>query len=211
MLAGVKNGGVDASDPPFSSALLGVPCASSVPFHCMWLRWMAVALSVRRLECKGVGSDVRSGMCGCVRLWWCMRQSDPPAVEMPRVQWQPFGEPFVIALVAALHSEVTVGEVEKECTADVTVLIRELLASCRLANPLALFTNDATVTARLLAYARSVAHFPTAMKEFPWRNGYFWDISEAAVSEGKADPTPTHSAWLKEYAPSVVPSGIASW
>ena len=52
MLAGVKNGGVDALDPPFSGALLGVPCTSSVSFHCMWLPWMAVALSVHGLECK---------------------------------------------------------------------------------------------------------------------------------------------------------------
>jgi hypothetical protein len=27
------------------------------------------------------------------------------------------------------------------------------------------------ITCRLLAYARSVAHFPTAVKEFSWRNG----------------------------------------
>ena len=115
------------------------------------------------------------------------------------------------ACAASCHAGVKIGEVEKDCTADVTVLISELLASCRLAKPAVPFDDTATVTARLLAYARSVAHFPTAVKEFPWRNGYFWDISQAAVSEGKADPAPTHSAWLKEYAPSVVPSGIASW
>ena len=130
---------------------------------------------------------------------------------MPLVKWQLFGHSFVLAFLAVFHTEVTVGEVEKDCTADVTVLIQELLASCRDANPFALFASDAAVTARLLAYGRSVAHFPTAMKEFPWRNGYFWDISQAALSEEKADPTPTHSTWLKEYAPSVLSSGVALW
>ena len=51
---------------------------------------------------------------------------------------------------------------------------------------------------RLMAYARSVAHFPTAVKEFEWRNGYFWGLSQAAAAAGQADPCPLHSAWLKE-------------
>ena len=86
------------------------------------------------------------------------------------------------------------------------MLIAELLASCRLANPALPLDDTATVTARLLAYARSVAHFPTAMGEFSWRNGYFYDISQAAVSEGKADTAATHNSWLKIYAPLMVSS-----
>ena len=109
---------------------------------------------------------------------------------------------------AARAAGVPIGDVIVGFRADVTDLISELLASCRLANTAVPFEDTAAVTARLLAYARSVAHFPTGVSEFPWRNGYFWDISQAAVSEGKADPAPTHSAWLKEYAPSVVPSGM---
>ena len=30
-----------------------------------------------------------------------------------------------------------------------------------------------------------MAHFPTAVKEFDWRNGFFWDLSEAAEDEGE--------------------------
>ena len=48
---------------------------------------------------------------------------------------------------------------------------------------------------RLCAYARSVAHFPTAIKEFEWRNGYFWNISEEAEEKGEPDPCPTHTRY----------------
>merc|ERR1719217_522446 len=51
---------------------------------------------------------------------------------------------------------------------------------------------------RLAAYGRVVAHFPTAVKEFEWRNGWFYAITEAAVKDGKADPCPLHTAGLKE-------------
>lgn len=57
---------------------------------------------------------------------------------------------------------------------------------------------DSGVVERLCAYSRSVADFPTAVKEFPWRNGFFYDISQQAQQEGQADPCPTHTAWLKE-------------
>lgn len=51
---------------------------------------------------------------------------------------------------------------------------------------------------RLLAYSRSVSHFPTAVKEFEWRNGYFAGLSEEAANSGKPDPCPLHTSWLKE-------------
>lgn len=50
---------------------------------------------------------------------------------------------------------------------------------------------------RLCAYTRSVAHFPAAVKEFQWRNGWFWSISEREVGAGRTDPFPMHSAMLK--------------
>lgn len=43
---------------------------------------------------------------------------------------------------------------------------------------------------------RSVAYYPAAIKEFSWRNGFFWDISKKAKKEGKADPCPLHSKLL---------------
>lgn len=50
---------------------------------------------------------------------------------------------------------------------------------------------------RLAAYARSVAHFPTAVKEFEWRNGAFYDMSLAAEKAERPDPCPKHTEGLK--------------
>ncbi|KAL4584644.1 hypothetical protein LXL04_009250 [Taraxacum kok-saghyz] len=54
------------------------------------------------------------------------------------------------------------------------------------------------VEERLCAYARAVSHFPTAVKEFKWRNEWFYSLSEKAIAQGKQDPCPLHTAWLKE-------------
>jgi len=97
-------------------------------------------------------------------------------------------------LVGAKH-KVTVGEVESKHNAEVSALITELLA----AGSAALRVPQAPgAVARLNAYARSVAHFPTAVKEFEWRNGWFYGLSKAAAGQGEADPCPQHTALLKE-------------
>ncbi|CAM9155367.1 unnamed protein product, partial [Phaeothamnion confervicola] len=49
---------------------------------------------------------------------------------------------------------------------------------------------------RLMAYARSVAHYPTAIKEFKWRNGWFWDLTLRATLPGGPDPCPAHTRLL---------------
>jgi len=51
---------------------------------------------------------------------------------------------------------------------------------------------------RLLAYARSVAHFPTALKEFDWRNKYFLDLTRARAAKGLPDLTPMHTDLLSK-------------
>ncbi|KHN12135.1 hypothetical protein glysoja_049332 [Glycine soja] len=51
---------------------------------------------------------------------------------------------------------------------------------------------------RLCAYSRAVAHFPMTVKEFKWRNGWFCSLSKKATAQGKPDPCPLHSPWLKE-------------
>ena len=43
------------------------------------------------------------------------------------------------------------------------------------------------------AYAKSVSHFPTALKEFEWRNGYFTGLTMEAVSKLQPDPCPAHT------------------
>ncbi|CAM6087318.1 unnamed protein product [Calypogeia fissa] len=98
-------------------------------------------------------------------------------------------------LVGARHPGATVGAVEKEHRDEVVGLIKELAAAAESEKKVKF---DAGVDERLLAYARSVAHFPTAVKEFEWRNGWFYNISQKAIAKGQSDPLPLHTAWLKE-------------
>lgn len=96
-------------------------------------------------------------------------------------------------LVGAKH-KATVGEVESKHNQEVSALISELLS----AGSAALGVPEAPgAVERLNAYARSVAHFPTAVKEFEWRNGWFYGLSKKAEEEGKPDPCPMHTALLK--------------
>ncbi|XP_024385757.1 uncharacterized protein [Physcomitrium patens] len=98
-------------------------------------------------------------------------------------------------LVGARHPGATVGVVEKEHRKEVEDLINELAGAAEAEKQLKF---DAGIVDRLCAYARSVAHFPTAVKEFEWRNGWFYEISRRALESGKSDPCPLHTAWLKE-------------
>ncbi|KAI3436136.1 hypothetical protein D9Q98_002193 [Chlorella vulgaris] len=98
-------------------------------------------------------------------------------------------------LVGACHGGCTVGEVESQHTEEVAELIAELAAAGSAALGV---TLESGVQERLLAYARSVAHFPTAVKEFKWRNGWFHDLSQQALASGQADPCPLHTARLQK-------------
>ena len=98
-------------------------------------------------------------------------------------------------LVGARHGGCTVGEVESTYTSEVKTLIGELAAAGGAA--LGVESEDG-IEARLCAYGRSVAHFPTAVKEFTWRNGWFYGLSNLAQENGQPDPCPNHTAWLKE-------------
>ncbi|CAL9098423.1 hypothetical protein MUK42_13817 [Musa troglodytarum] len=98
-------------------------------------------------------------------------------------------------LVGARHPGATVGVVEKEYRSEVASLIAEL-ASAAAAEKQLMFEGG--MEDRLCAYSRAVAHFPTAVKEFKWRNGYFYSLTEKALAEGRSDPCPLHTAWLKE-------------
>jgi len=99
-------------------------------------------------------------------------------------------------LVGARHPGATVGDVEKNYTGEVSNLMTEL------ADAVSKFEGvkfGPQLPERLCAYARSVAHFPTAVKEFEWRNGYFNELSKEAYKNGqKEDPCSTHSGYLAE-------------
>ncbi|KAK9141470.1 hypothetical protein Syun_010870 [Stephania yunnanensis] len=98
-------------------------------------------------------------------------------------------------LVGARHPGATVGAVEKDHRSEVSSLISEL-ASAAAAEKGLVF--EEAMEERLCAYSRAVADFPTAVKEFKWRNGWFYSLSQKALEEGKPDPCPLHTAWLKE-------------
>ncbi|KAL3157846.1 hypothetical protein ABBQ32_012261 [Trebouxia sp. C0010 RCD-2024] len=100
-----------------------------------------------------------------------------------------------VMLVGAKNGNIKVGEVEKDHKDELSTLISELTSAGEAELRVQL---DGGVLERLLAYSRSVASFPTAVKEVPWRNGWFYDISLQAKQEHKDDPCPTHSAWLKD-------------
>ncbi|KAD2806197.1 hypothetical protein E3N88_39574 [Mikania micrantha] len=98
-------------------------------------------------------------------------------------------------LVGSRHPGATVGVVEKDFRSEVSSLIGELASAS--AEEKGIVFEDG-IEDRLCAYARAVSHFPTAVKEFKWRNGWFYSLSEKAIAQGKQDPCPLHTAWLKE-------------
>ncbi|KAK1268728.1 hypothetical protein QJS04_geneDACA013630 [Acorus gramineus] len=98
-------------------------------------------------------------------------------------------------LVGARHPGATVGVVEKEHRTEVASLITELASAAAAEKG---FKFEDGIEERLCAYSRTVSHFPTAVKEFKWRNGWFYSLTQKAVGEGKPDPCPLHTAWLRE-------------
>lgn len=100
-------------------------------------------------------------------------------------------------LVGARHPGASVGVVEKEHRSEVTALIAELAAAAAGEKGIVF---DGGIEERLCAYSRAVAHFPTAVKEFKWRNGWFYSLTEKALAAGRPDPCPLHTAWLKELS-----------
>ncbi|EFJ52681.1 hypothetical protein VOLCADRAFT_54899 [Volvox carteri f. nagariensis] len=97
-------------------------------------------------------------------------------------------------LVGAKH-KVSVGQVEAQHTGEVSELIRELCTAGAAELGVELAGGEVE---RLNAYARSVAHFPTAVKEFSWRNGWFYGLTQKALTAGRPDPCPLHTQLLTE-------------
>lgn len=102
--------------------------------------------------------------------------------------------------VGAKH-KCTVGDVESQYTEEVSKLIQELGNGG--SQKLGVSLDDGLIE-RLLAYSRSVASFPTALKEFKWRNGWFYTQSAAALEADQPDPYPLHTAYLSDELRSTV-------
>ena len=79
----------------------------------------------------------------------------------------------------------SVGAIADQHPSDVDTLVRELapLATTKLGIQL-----NPGVTERLCDYSRSVADYRGAVKELPWRNGWFLNIAH----------TPMHTQWLRQ-------------
>jgi len=96
-------------------------------------------------------------------------------------------------IVGASHGGCSVGEVAASHRGELSDIIGELAGIATSTSGVAF---PAGLVDRLVAYGNSVAHFPTAMKEFEWRNGFFYKISQKALSAGGEDPAPFHSKLL---------------
>jgi hypothetical protein len=129
--------------------------------------------------------------CGGLSCRLMASRSDFDAAALEKLVWI-----SAFMLVGAKHGGISVGEVESKHTAEVAELISELAAGGARALGLSEDALPPNLVEKLRAYARSVAHFPTAVKEFEWRNGWFWELSQKS-GESK-DPFPVHSRLLKE-------------
>eukprot|EP00960_Hanusia_phi_P058766 763979-Hanusia_phi.AAC.5 len=96
-------------------------------------------------------------------------------------------------LLGVHHGGITVGEVESKHKEDVFKMVEEMQKCLEVERGIK-FKDG--VPERLCAYARSVAHFPTALKEFSWRNKFWLDIARAREGKGEKDLTPFHTKLL---------------
>lgn len=95
----------------------------------------------------------------------------------------------VFNLIGAVHGNISMGEVARMHVKEVTEMSVELAQMVRFTLTVGMLPN---IEDRLLAYGRTVKDFPTAVKEFRWRNGFFYDYSKLARKNGFPDPTPMH-------------------
>lgn len=92
-------------------------------------------------------------------------------------------------LIGSVHGGITMGEVAKMHVNEVTEMSRELATMIRFTLTVGMLPN---IEDRLMAYATRVKDFPTGLKEFRWRNGFFMEYSKLAMRNGLSDPTPMH-------------------
>ena len=95
----------------------------------------------------------------------------------------------VMMLVGAAKECKSVGEAGSDHKELVEQLVNELTAAISAKEGIQF--QDGTI-ARLAAYTDVVSDFPAAVKEFEWRNKYFYDLGDDAV--------PTHNALMRECA-----------
>ncbi|CAM9266493.1 unnamed protein product, partial [Phaeothamnion confervicola] len=102
-----------------------------------------------------------------------------------------------INLVGALHNNQPVKDVARYYQAECIEMIEELARALRGILAVTLLYG---YEERILAYAESpaVADAKTGVEKetFPWRHGFFYDMSMMAREKGWPDPCPMHSEYL---------------
>lgn len=144
-------------------------------------------------------SAVNAGGKWAREVHWRLTSSDLACrilrdMEFQQAYWEKNLWIAAYMMVGALH-QCNVGEVESQYRSEVDELIAQLATAVSATEDVA--WERLRLCDRLAAYARSVAHFPTAVKEFEWRNGAFYDISMAAEKAQRPDPCPKHTEGLK--------------
>ena len=137
-----------------------------------WAEAFAARLAKGNLKCRALQGDMYTAAMLEKHVWICS-----------------------FMMVGALNGGISVGEVRDSHADQMRALVAELCAAGEAELSVSLPEG---AYERLMAYGRSVSHFPTAIKEFEWRNGWFYDITKAALASGKPDPCPLHTAGLKE-------------
>lgn len=92
-------------------------------------------------------------------------------------------------LVGAANNCATVGDAGRDHSDTVEKIVKELVAAVSTKEGIEFL--DGTLE-RLKSYTDVVADFPCGVKEFEWRNQYFWNLGD--------DVVPTHNGLLKDCA-----------
>ncbi|VEU44550.1 unnamed protein product [Pseudo-nitzschia multistriata] len=92
-------------------------------------------------------------------------------------------------LVGAANDCPTVGDAGRDHSSTVEAIVAELVEAVSASEGISFPPGTMD---RLSSYTDVVADFPCGVKEFEWRNKYFWDLGDEAV--------PTHNGLLRECA-----------
>uniref|UniRef100_A0A0G4I6Y4 S1 motif domain-containing protein n=1 Tax=Chromera velia CCMP2878 TaxID=1169474 RepID=A0A0G4I6Y4_9ALVE len=113
------------------------------------------------------------------------------------MQWWMEKQVFMAAVVTsgARFPGATVRQVIDFDRVGVSELVQSLCKNTKAAFG---YELDGGHEARIQDYLNAVANFPTGFADFEHRNGPFWEVSKAALMEGKPDPMPEHTALLRE-------------
>jgi len=104
-------------------------------------------------------------------------------------------------LVGACYGGITVGEVAKKHSNEVNTVARELASFIRYTLAVSLFSG---LDDRLAAYAEKMEFMPTSIRDFEFRNGYFYKYAKmagtrtnpAGIKVEIPDTTPVHTDYL---------------